>query len=223
MSPHLSCCIIRSHRATVTACMQTVANCEEISRQALQWHSENVQSHRGNYRLEHAPLKLPRGLTDKYAHVQAACSWILQPATHNDYDGYSIYTDPSRYPHDPKPIQPIPSPNHLRRWQLHRGGWEKNFSCLEHSMHSRGRLAEQTQVDNIKKRCMSAQGAISCAFLSSELCVNKLSKPQQSPSEISSSQPPGKCWTANLMRTGLLGRHLVPGLLRTTDPCPIQH
>ncbi|CAK0785738.1 hypothetical protein CVIRNUC_008949 [Coccomyxa viridis] len=36
--------------------------------------------------------------------------WILQPATHNDYDGYSIYTDPSRYPHDPKPIQPIPSP-----------------------------------------------------------------------------------------------------------------
>ncbi|CAL5228204.1 g11291 [Coccomyxa viridis] len=36
--------------------------------------------------------------------------WILQPATHNDYDGYSIYTDPARYPHDPKPIQPIPSP-----------------------------------------------------------------------------------------------------------------
>ena len=36
--------------------------------------------------------------------------WILQPATHNDYDGYSIYTDPARYPHDPMPIQPIPSP-----------------------------------------------------------------------------------------------------------------
>ena len=36
--------------------------------------------------------------------------WILQPAKHNDYDGYSIYTDPARYPHDPKPIQPIPSP-----------------------------------------------------------------------------------------------------------------
>ena len=36
--------------------------------------------------------------------------WILQPATHNDYDGYSIYTDPARYLHDPKPIQPIPSP-----------------------------------------------------------------------------------------------------------------
>ena len=90
--------------------------------------------------------------------------WILQPATHNDYDGYSIYTDPSRYPHDPKPIQPIPSPTTCDGGNSTEVGGEKNFSCLEHSMHSRGRLAEQTQVDNIKKRCMSAQGAISCAF-----------------------------------------------------------
>lgn len=36
--------------------------------------------------------------------------WILQAGSHNDYDGYSIYTDPARYPHNPTRIQPIPSP-----------------------------------------------------------------------------------------------------------------
>ena len=76
--------------------------------------------------------------------------WILQPATHNDYDGYSIYTDPSRYPHDPKPIQPIPSPTTCDGGNSTEVGGSGNLYAWNTACSQGVGLAGQTQVANIR-------------------------------------------------------------------------
>lgn len=34
--------------------------------------------------------------------------WILSSPFHGDFDDYTIYTDPSKYPHNAQPISPLP-------------------------------------------------------------------------------------------------------------------
>ena len=107
--------------------------------------------------------------------------WILQPATHNDYDGYSIYTDPSRYPHDPKPIQPIPSPTTCDGGNSTEVGGNGNLYAWNTACSQELRLAGPTQVANIKERCMSAQGAIVGASVSLTLPTDALNQTPAQP------------------------------------------
>jgi hypothetical protein len=34
--------------------------------------------------------------------------WILSSPVHGDFDDYTIYTDASKYPHNPQPFVPLP-------------------------------------------------------------------------------------------------------------------
>ena len=34
--------------------------------------------------------------------------WILSSPFYGDFDDYTIYTDPSKYPHNPQPVMPLP-------------------------------------------------------------------------------------------------------------------